>query len=402
MFKDPDQALLLHNILRQRTHPIDKEPELFLQNYPNPPQYPTILNEEDDFPSVADREEKEAKRLLYGGKRKKKRKRSSTDIPGSCENLPIPCDLRLPNKEFPEGLYPIHNVCAFVGPRGSGKTTALINLVANYLKYDAFDRIHIISPTYDSNPEYDLLFKKLQVPEEAREQFICTDPNAAPMFLSKMLIDFRNDGKLYEDHMKYVDLYNKWIKGQPLTTQEMDIMSKRQFSEPAKFDRPSAALIVDDMTHTPLLSRFSSYPHLLIKHRHVGGTNLGISIFTLVHNFKSGIPKCARQNVQVYHIWPSSDDTQIKSIWEETCGGTVPFKEFYGLYKQAIEDKEALKSGEQGHNFFVVDPYNKVFNKRFRRNFNEYLTSNSTIEQTTIEPDTAINNLPIDSAESKS
>lgn len=397
MFSNADDPDRLLEILRKRVLPIKRDPNLYILNYPNPPQYPKILHE-DDYENQQDLEEQKASKILYSNytSHKVKRKRDfdedfgstvtkrgrledtgldSTEeyIPGSCPNLPIPCDLRGDNKEFPEGLYPIHCVCAFIGPRGAGKTTALINLVANYLKHEAFDRLFIISPTYESNPEYDYLFQKMKIKEEHREEYICKSVNRAPAFLENILMEFKADGLEYEAYQKYKQLYDRWRDGEILIQRELDKLSAMNFAKPDDLPRPSACLIVDDMTHTALLSRHSPYPHLLIKHRHVGGTNIGMSIFTLVHNFKTGIPKCARQNVQVFHIWPTADESQLKSIWEETCGGTVPYTTFYQMYRTAIFDEEANKKHEQGHNFFVVDPYNKNVQKRFRQNFDKYL-----------------------------
>ena len=402
-------------LLRKRVQPIIPIDEFQEVKDELPPPYPTILSEYD-FETIQDEEEQEANRALYGSKkpslkndkrRKKRQRREDQDssnslavIPGSCSNLPIECKKRTANKKLPEGLYPIHCVCAFIGPRGAGKTTALINLVANYLKHKAFDRIKIISPTYDSNPEYEFLFQKLRIPEEERALHVCQDINIAPAFLQGVINEFKEDGLAYEDHMKYMEIYEKWKKGRPIDKNEIQELQRTNFAPPdPEVERPSAALIVDDMTHTPLLSRHSPYPHLLIKHRHVGGTNLGISIFTLVHNFKSGIPRCARQNVQTYHIWPMADESQLKDIWEETAAGYVTFDQFMYLFRQGISDPEAEKKGEQGHNFFTIDPYNKVILHRFRRNFDTYLTPPDDAPR--YEKDEAVNNLPIEDVSSK-
>lgn len=380
----------LQALLFERTHPIKQDPDRVLQVDPRSHRYPHDYDAKD-YKTKEDKKEEEADKKLFKRKKVRTTKSAGSLIPGSFTNDPIAHSMRHPHKKLPEALYPLHNVCAFVGPRGSGKTTALINLVAQYLKHKAFDRIKIISPTYDSNPEYEYLFQKLRIPEEEQDQHICKDPNIAPAFLDVFLRDFKADGKEYEEVHKYKSVWEKWAKNKPLTNNEVDMLASNQYSPPPDIEKPSAALIVDDMTHTPLLSRFSSYPHLLIKHRHVGGTNIGISIFTLVHNFKSGIPKCARQNVQVFHLFPMSDETQLKSIWEETACGCTTFQEFFSLYKAGIQDEEALKKGEQSHNFFTIDPYNGSIDKRFRRNFNEYLTS---VPMVSLESDEALNNLP--------
>ena len=56
-------------------------------------------------------------------------------------------------------LPKLHQACLIVGPRGSGKTTACVNLVER-LK---FDRLFVISPSVKSNKE---LMKRLKLEEE--------------------------------------------------------------------------------------------------------------------------------------------------------------------------------------------------------------------------------------------
>jgi predicted ATPase len=75
----------------------------------------------------------------------------------------------LPTPETSPGLFKLHTLAAFIGPRGSGKTNAVVLLARRLLDDKSINRIFIISPTFDSNRIFDLLdpkpedvFKNLQ------------------------------------------------------------------------------------------------------------------------------------------------------------------------------------------------------------------------------------------------
>ena len=59
----------------------------------------------------------------------------------------------------PPNMPKLHQACLIVGPRGSGKTTACVNLVEKM----PFDRIFVISPSMKSNKE---LMDRLKIKPE--------------------------------------------------------------------------------------------------------------------------------------------------------------------------------------------------------------------------------------------
>lgn len=394
MFNGPDQAKL-NELLRRRTHPFHYEQ--FNDEFapPKRKEHLKYSKYEQDFKDFKDREKDKASRILFKGSKGAKRDRGGREednsgrdrdaqrrssrarrIDDSFENGPI----NMPGvdndrQELPEGLFNVHANFSFLGPTRSGKTTACINLVAQYLRHKAFTHLNIISPTYESNPEFKLLFQYMKVPEDEMDMHVCSHADQAIGCLSTWIDDFKSEGEEWEHAKDYKRAYKKYKRGGDLTESERFMLQATQYSPPpSDMRKPSMAIIVDDMTHTALLSRHNSaYGHILIKHRHLGGKNIGISFFTLVHNYKTGIPKMARQNIHVYIIFPMADTSQLQTIWEETTGSSVNFEEFARLYREAITDPEADRNNTQSHNFFVVDVYNPDISKRFRRNFNEYL-----------------------------
>jgi hypothetical protein len=57
----------------------------------------------------------------------------------------------------PPHLFPLHTLAAFIGARGSGKANAAILLAHEYVKAGSFNRVFIISPTFDSNAAFHVL-----------------------------------------------------------------------------------------------------------------------------------------------------------------------------------------------------------------------------------------------------
>jgi len=64
---------------------------------------------------------------------------------------------KLPTPETSDSLFKLHTLAAFIGPRGSGKTNAVVLLARRYLDDKSINRVFIISPTYDSNRIFELL-----------------------------------------------------------------------------------------------------------------------------------------------------------------------------------------------------------------------------------------------------
>ena len=102
--------------------------------------------------------------------------------------------------ETPPNMPKLHQACLVVGPRGSGKTTATVNLVERL----PFDRIFVISPSMKSNKE---LMSRLKIqPEDVYE-----DPDDLNCLDSiKAAIDAeRDDLEKYQEEMRR---YRKLMK----------------------------------------------------------------------------------------------------------------------------------------------------------------------------------------------
>jgi hypothetical protein len=97
----------------------------------------------------------------------------------------------------------------------------------------------------------------------------------------------------------------------------------------------------------------------------VGGEGFGCSIFMLVQNFKTGVPKPIRQNLQQFFIWRTADRSQLEAMWEEFAN-LIDLHNFVRIYHLATDADK--------HDFLTVD-MNPTSDQigNFRRNFDTAL-----------------------------
>lgn len=269
--------------------------------------------------------------------------------------------------ETPKHLPKLHQNCIFVGARGSGKGVAM----ANMIRMLPFDRVLVISPTFDSNRE---ILKDLKI--DRGDVFDPEDPEVVKKvrdIVEQEVADletYRAELKLYKRFQRLLTDSRSFIPDDML---EM-FYSDGEFKPPShKYDgrMPVLGLIVDDCQSTALF-RSRAFQNLVIRHRHVGqfkeGGALGISLFIAIQNYtaQGGCPRAIRGNVTSMCIFSIKDKKQLQQIAQE-CAGEIEEDEFYKLYEEAMGDGTPYP-------FLFVD-----FNKKkehpsmFRRRFDEYL-----------------------------
>jgi len=279
---------------------------------------------------------------------------------------------KLPSPETSESLFKLHTLAAFIGPRGSGKTNAVVLLAKRYLDDGSINRIFIISPTYDSNRIFDLLhpdpgdvFKNIQT---------CIAD------LSFILEKIQEMVSEYNKAKAYNKIYDKWVRfeegrGPPLKLQEYNLVEKYDFKPMERLPRPSPLLIIDDMSHSDLYtpSKKNPFINLCLRHRHL--FKVGLSIFMLVQNFKSGVPKVLRQNIQQFFLWPTHDMTQLESMYEEFAN-LCSKEEFISMFKKCTSER---------HNFMTIDLNASEPLLRFRKNFDSILLPQNELSEEEIQ-----------------
>lgn len=150
----------------------------------------------------------------------------------------------LPTPDTSDGLFKLHTLSAFIGPRGSGKTNAVVLLARRYLDDKSINRIFIISPTYDSNRIFDLLEPR---PEDVFKnlQTCLADLNAIVAKVKVMVDEFH-------EYEKIAVIFKKWRaflagRGPPLPLPMYNKLENMGFRAPEVVLRPAPLLIIDDM-----------------------------------------------------------------------------------------------------------------------------------------------------------
>lgn len=266
---------------------------------------------------------------------------------------------------FPQELFKLHTLAAFFGPRGSGKTNGAVLLAKKYLDYGSFSRIYVISPTYESNPVFEVL--------QADPQDVYTDLGAILASITDIVQKIEMEAEMYKKEVAYAELWLKWAKSKTLLPNEVLMLAKEDYREPSIPPRPFPLIIIDDCSHSQIYStsRTNPFINLCLRHRHIGGEGFGCTIFMLVQNFKTGVPKPIRQNLQQFFIWRTADRSQLEAMWEEFANLT-DLHSFSSLYHSAVDSDK--------HSFLTVDmnPINEHLG-HFRRNFDVILTMNNSL-----------------------
>ena len=93
--------------------------------------------------------------------------------------------------------------------RGSGKTHAMVNLAKRYLDEGSFNRVFIISPTYESNP----IFHVLHIDPED----VYSNLHTSIQDIANILQKCKKDSNDYNDYHIYMKAYIKWKKDMKIT-----------------------------------------------------------------------------------------------------------------------------------------------------------------------------------------
>jgi hypothetical protein len=276
-------------------------------------------------------------------------------IRNGLQNRKMDTKISLPIVPYPDHLFPLHTLGIFAGARNSGKTNACSLLIKDYFDNKSFTRLFIISPTYKSNPTLHVL--------GADEKDVYIDSSNVNEAINSILKKIEDEVKKYKDTSEYEKAYLRF-KNKQISMEDQILLEMNDFKKPKRNPIPSPCLIIDDMSHTSIYSESKDNPfiNLLLRHRHI--FQVGMSIFMLVQNFKKGIPKILRSNTQVFFLYKTNDIDALENIHSE-FGNICSLSQFLEFYKNATQEDK---------NFLTIDPFNTDKNKRFRKNFDTFLT----------------------------
>lgn len=261
----------------------------------------------------------------------------------------------------PEGLFPLPTICTFIGHKGLGKTNAAINLIKEYQDFGSLNEVYILSPTYHSNPEFEVL--------NIADDHVYTNVDTVQQDLTTIIDKIL---KSIDDYILYREFVKAWKRVQAGKGSFTDHLTVQQNGNepPEVVEEPRPVIIMDDLSHSKIYSASKDNPfnNLALRHRHiggqVGGEKFGVTVVMMVQTFKSGVPKVIRDGAcNQFFMYETHDKKCLEGIYESVAG-CLTYEMFIKLFSYATQHP---------HDFFTMDPYNPDKNKRFRRNFNEYL-----------------------------
>lgn len=265
----------------------------------------------------------------------------------------------------------LHTITLAVGKRGSGKSYFLSNL----LRWLNFDRILIISPTFESNFSQ---FKHLNIQPE--DIFDPDDPDVIAKIIAvgnqerDDLIEYRQKKQMMRELKKvygetpsklaeYFYLFNEFIENGKWKEPEHKYNGRR----------PVMACFVDDAQSTAIF-RNRKFLNLALKHRHLFSmpgdeSSLGLSLFIAVQSYTStggSLPRPIRNNATHVALWRTKNIKELKLISEEMAGEVSPEK--------FIEIYDFIMSDPSPHTMMFVDLHKKPNHKSmFRKNYTEFV-----------------------------
>lgn len=290
-------------------------------------------------------------------------------------------DIKVPNQkafeiETPEDQVKMHQLLLAVAKKGSGKSTAVCNLLSFLKKDKVLDRLFVITSSWESNKP---LFDFLKLPID-RDDVYNPDDNARET-MDCIIDKVTQETREYDEYTQRLYMHNKMKRALKKVRTDRDIGNldpelligayNENVVEEApehkyKGKKPVLGIFVDDCQSTPLFTS-RAFLNLCIRHRHIGSsedTRMGVSVFICVQNYTAqhgGIPKAIRDNVTLMMLYKTRSSNVLKTIMQD-ISDQITDEEFFETYDKATE-------GE--HDFLFIDWHPKKH--RFRRNFNEYL-----------------------------
>jgi hypothetical protein len=235
-----------------------------------------------------------------------------TTVKNKVTDILVPLDSQMTRSEqpLPTGMYLNWLI---LGPRGSGKTSEIIQVVTNKGSpwYQAFDTIHVISSTCKNDPKWEPLLDEVSD---------CCHSDISNETIESII----DTCQKFNDHWK-------------------------ELPKKEKGDPPSHLVIYDDVIH--LLPRStaknSRANQIFVNNRHLKLTNVILS-----QKFNGGVSPLIRANIDLLSVFPFQNEKEVDGICDE-------FNIKRDLYSYATEE---------AHSFLHINMLRKpIYFKKFDR-----------------------------------
>jgi hypothetical protein len=272
-----------------------------------------------------------------------------------------------------------HQLMILCGCRGSGKTLSLVNYLRMLKQDNNCDRILVISPTFTSNRE---MLMDLGIDDN--DVFSPDDKQSIVNVYNIIQQEADEYERYIEDLREYEKVMRLIRSNKDISQLDPEILLKMDLNN---FEKPTykykqecrLGLICDDCQSTRLFGQ-RLFNNMCCRNRHLGayskdfvningvrGGAMGCSMYLLVQNWSSNvnpIPKSVRNNSTSLILFKCRDSKELDNIYRSVAG-EIDEDSFYKIYNYCTEEK---------YSFMLIDLFPKHDDKKYRKNFNQYVS----------------------------
>ena len=279
------------------------------------------------------------------------------------------------NNEYPTPLESFKQPALhmIVGQRTAGKSYLTSKILAQAKKDSTFDRIYIVTPSFNSNKSY---FGKYIDDQDVYEP--------TKESISDVIKSVESDRDEFENYLNKIKMYKKFQRDKHKNAKLIDEdnliyyyennfcdeMPKWKYS---KVEPPKSLLILDDCLGSPAILQSSGLTRVATLNRHIAALKenhsnrsacgLAVIILTQSYRMNNGISRVLRENLSLLTLFKNKQQKQMDAIKEELAN-VVDEDKFSKAYEFATSEKFGS---------LTVDfaPKDKKF--QFRKNLNELI-----------------------------
>ena len=260
-----------------------------------------------------------------------------------------------------------------VGQRTSGKSFLTSKILAQAKKDQTFDRIYIVTPSFNSNKSY---FGKYIDEEDVY------DPTRDS--ISNVIKSVEADRDEFEGFIAKKRMYQEFKKDKNKSVNNIDednlmyYYENDFFAEAPKWkykkeEPPKSLLILDDCLGSPAILQSSGLTQVSCLNRHLAplkenhsnrsACGLAVIILSQSYRMNNGISRVLRENVSLLTLFRNKQQKQMEAIRDELANVVCEDK-----FMRAYEHATAEKYGS-----LTIDFVPKTLDHQFRKNLNELI-----------------------------
>lgn len=260
-----------------------------------------------------------------------------------------------------------------VGGRTQGKSYLTSKILAQAKTDKTFDRIYIVTPSFNSNKSY---FGK----------YINDDDVFEPTkeSISNVISSVESDRDEFESYIEKEAMYQKFKKDKNKNVKcidednlmyyyENDFFTEKPLWKYSKVEPPKSLLILDDCLGSPAILQSSGLTRISTLNRHLAplkkihsnrsACGLAVIILTQSYRMNNGISRVLREQISLLTLFKNKQQKQLEAIKDELAN-VVDEDKFMKAYNFATKDK----FGSLTTDFSAKDD-----KYQFRKNLNELI-----------------------------